>query len=257
MIPRKVPAAFVTVGDETGRNSGHIVSPQDLARGRRRPVFLARRIPLLLGAECGQGDLGRPMEGSRSCNFSAGADHVLFRLASLPAALAEAALGGPHPVLVSAYFSLFSVGLIFLIWAVSLRAGASEREALWSAFFGAASSSLFFYSRHFLPYDVALFTLFLALWFGLGGYSALNSAKVGGLVALGVLSYNGYWLLGFAVLGLHVLFGTGSAPHSASPRLLVSRGVLCGRCGRARDRAGVLSGSDCRLSFVFRLDQAG
>jgi hypothetical protein len=138
------------------------------------------------------------------------ADHVLFRLASLPAALLEQALGSPHPMLVSAYFSLFSVGLIFLVWAVARRARASETEALWAAFFAAASNCLFFYARHFLPYDVALSILFLAFWFGLGSYSAVNSALVGVVVALGILCYNGYWLLGFTIAVLHVLFGPGS-----------------------------------------------
>ena len=50
-------------------------------------------------------------------------DHVLFRLASLPAALLDHATAGRIPFLVPCYFALFSVGVIYLIWSVARRAG--------------------------------------------------------------------------------------------------------------------------------------
>ncbi len=137
------------------------------------------------------------------------ADHVLFRPASLPVALLEHALGGVHPVLVSGYFALFSTGVILLVWAVARRAGAPEGEALWAAFLAAAANTLFIYSRFCLPYDVALFTLMGALWLALGRFSERNSLVTGAAVALGVLTYNGYWLLGAAVLILHTALGDG------------------------------------------------
>jgi putative flippase GtrA len=142
------------------------------------------------------------------------ADHVLFRLVSLPPAMVEYAMGGTHLVLLSAYFSLFSVGVIFLVWAVARRAGASAREAMWAAFLAAASTSLLYYSRHFLPYDSAMFVLMVGLWLALGSYSAANSALVGCVVALGCLTYNGYWLMGASVLALHAAFGSGGAGRS-------------------------------------------
>lgn len=150
------------------------------------------------------------------------ADHVLFRLASLPAALPEAWSGGFHPVAVSAYFSLFSVGIIFLVWAVAQRAGGTEREALWAAFLAASSNSLFFYSRHFLPYDMGLFGMLVALWLALGPKSAANSLGVGCVVGVGFLTYNGYWLLGGSVLVLHAILGKGG------PGQFLSRAALSG-----------------------------
>jgi hypothetical protein len=137
------------------------------------------------------------------------ADHVLFRAAALPVAAAELLVGGTHPVLVSCYFSLFSVGAIFLVWAVARRSGAGEREALWAAFLAACSGSLFYYSRHFLPYDVSLCAMLLALWLGLGPFSWRRSLLTGAAAGLGFLTYNGYWLLGGCVLVLHTLLGDG------------------------------------------------
>jgi hypothetical protein len=154
------------------------------------------------------------------------ADHVLFRLVSLPAAIVQYWAGGHHEVLVSCYFSLFSVGAIYLVWAIARRAGASDREALWAAFLAAASNSLFFYSRHFLPYDSALLALLLALWLALGSYSASNSLRVGLVVGLGFLTYNGYWLLGACVLALHAALGDGGAGRAWRRAVLAGAGFL-------------------------------
>jgi hypothetical protein len=153
------------------------------------------------------------------------ADHVLFRLASLPAALPEALAGGFHPVIVSCYFSLFSVGVIYLVWAIARRAGAPEREALWGAFLAAASNSLFFYARHFLPYDMALLGMLAALWLALGNYSAANSLRIGCMVGLGFLTYNGYWLLGAGILTLNAALGAGG-PDRLWKRAVFSVGGL-------------------------------
>jgi hypothetical protein len=137
------------------------------------------------------------------------ADHVLFRPACLPVALLENWIGGIHPLLVSAYLSLFSVGVIWLVWAVARRAGAPESEALWAAFLAAAANSLFLYSRFYLPYDVALFALMGALWLALGRASPTISILTGVVAGLGFLAYNGYWLLCAAVLILHTFLGAG------------------------------------------------
>ena len=137
------------------------------------------------------------------------ADHVFFRWAGLPVALLQHAVGGKSTLLPSLYFSLFSVGSIALLWAVARRAGASRPEALWVAFFAAASNSLFFYARHFLPYDIALFVMLCGLWLGLGPWSRRNSLLTGVVVGFGFLTYNGYWLLGGCVLVLHTLLGAG------------------------------------------------
>lgn len=150
------------------------------------------------------------------------ADHVLFRPAMLPVALVEHWAGGAHPVLVASYLSLFSVGAIFLIWAVARRAGAPESEALWAALLAAASNSLFLYARFYLPYDIALFVLMGALWLALGRASAATSLMTGVAAGLGFLAYNGYWLLGGAVLILHTLLGAGGRKR------ILTRGAWAG-----------------------------
>ena len=153
-------------------------------------------------------------------------DHVLLRPAALPAALVEHALGGEHPFIVSCYFALFSVGVILMVWALARRAGAPEKEALWAAFLTACSNSLFLYSRFFLPYDIALFVILGALWLALGTGSRLNSLAVGCVAALGLLTYNGYWLLAGTVLGLYALRGRGGLGRLPSRAAFATLGLV-------------------------------
>ncbi len=148
------------------------------------------------------------------------ADHVLFRPLALPAALLSSWTGGSYPALVWGYFALFSVGTIFLIWAIAVRSGASESEALWAAFLASASSSLFIYSRFYLPYDIALAELMAALWLALGRGTPGNSVLTGVVAGLGFLTYNGYWLLCGTVLVLYTALGDGGS------RKAVMRGGL-------------------------------
>jgi len=153
-------------------------------------------------------------------------DHVLFRLASLPAALLDHATAGRIPFLVPCYFALFSVGVIYLIWSVARRAGASDPEALWAAFFASAANSLFLYSRHYLPYDIALFEMMVALWLALGPFSAVTSLLTGCAAGLGFLTYNGYWLLGGCVLVLHAILGRGGRERMIARSVYSATGLV-------------------------------
>jgi hypothetical protein len=135
-------------------------------------------------------------------------DHILFRWAGLPPALFEQ-WTGPHPALAASYFGLFSVLAIALIWAVARRAGAGKEEALWAAYLAAAADSLFYYSRHFFPYDMALAGMLGALWVGLGPCSRRNSFLAGATAGIGFLIYNGYWLLGGCVTIVPVVLAGG------------------------------------------------
>ena len=148
-------------------------------------------------------------------------DHTLFRWFALPPGLFET-LAGTHPAVVASYFGLFSVLAIFLVWAVARRAGAGEDEALWAAYLAAGANCLFYYSRHFFPYDVSLALMLGSLWLALGPWSWRNSLVVGLVAGAGFLTYNGYWLLGGCVLILHSLLGAGGG------RRLVSRAALSG-----------------------------
>ncbi len=136
-------------------------------------------------------------------------DHILFRWFSVPPGLYEE-WAGPRPAVVAAYFGLFSVLAIYLLWRVARKAGAGEAEALWCAFLAAGANSLFYYSRHFFPYDIALCAMLAALLLALGKATVRNSLLVGAAAGVGFLVYNGYWLLGGCMLILYTLLGAGN-----------------------------------------------
>ena len=111
---------------------------------------------------------------------------------------------------------------IWLLKRVAQRLGASEREALLAAALMAMSSSLFYFSRHLVPYDVALTFGLLALHAGAApGSRARSSLLCGFLAACAFLAYAGSWTFGVAALMVH----SGIAEHR---RALVKRGLLAG-----------------------------
>jgi hypothetical protein len=134
------------------------------------------------------------------------ADHLLFKIVGLPAALWELR-HGDNPTLVASYFGLFSVFAIALVCAVARSAGASRRESLLAGLFAATANSLFYYSRHFFPYDLALALCLLGQWLALGRDAWWRSLGAGLAAGLGFLAYNGYWLLSAIVLIFHTLRG--------------------------------------------------
>jgi hypothetical protein len=136
------------------------------------------------------------------------ADHLFFKIAGLPVAWWEFRYG-EHPALVAIYFGLFSVAGLGLVYGIGRRAGAGAREALLAVFFAAGANSLFYYCRHFFPYDLSLFFCLLALGVALGESAWWRSVGAGLAAAFGFLSYNGYWLLGGVVLAAHVLTAKG------------------------------------------------
>jgi hypothetical protein len=96
--------------------------------------------------------------------------------------------------LAAALLALFSAANLWLIYSLALRAGASAAGAGWALLLAAASNSLFYFSRHLLPYDVALTVWLAALVLGLAPTS--RGALAGGLLAgLTYHFYNGYWFL--------------------------------------------------------------
>lgn len=97
--------------------------------------------------------------------------------------------------LAAAMLSLFSVLNIWLVHRLAQSGGASESEALWAALLMAASNTLFYYSRHLLPYDCALSAALGALYFAVTGSTRARHAAGGALAALTFGLYNGYWFL--------------------------------------------------------------
>ena len=182
--------------------------------------------------------------------------HTLFPdFGLIPAFLEEWA--GPHPAAVASYFGLFSVGAIFLIWAVARRSGAGETEALWAAYLAACANSLFYYSRQFFPYDISLCAMLAGIWWGLGAWSPRNSLRVGAIAGIGFFTYNGYWLLGACVLILHSLLG-GGGWRSVLPRAARAGAglalVILGVAGLNRALGFNLVGEDSQLGTIAQGD---
>ncbi len=132
-------------------------------------------------------------------------DHFLFKVIGIIPALAEMKIG-PDPRIPAYFLAIFSTLNIWLIWQVARRSGAGPKEALIVAGFFAASNSIFYYSRHILPYDPALTFALAALLAAVGGTGKYLSAFAVGLAAGGtILTYNGYWIIAVSAMALGAL----------------------------------------------------
>lgn len=132
-------------------------------------------------------------------------DHLLFKAASLLPASLEILLGTPGWVS-ALFFGLASTWVLWLVARVARAAGASEEESLVALLLAACTTSLFYYSRHYFPYDLSLGLLLLSLLAGLPEpASRRHSLSAGIWAGLGFLCYNGYWTLAGAALVVHVL----------------------------------------------------
>lgn len=90
--------------------------------------------------------------------------------------------------------ALFPVAIVWLVHRFARAAGAPEPEALWAAGLAALSNTLFYFSRHLLPYDAALAAWLAALV--LLHRDGLRVLILSGLLAgLAFHLYNGYWFL--------------------------------------------------------------
>src|SRR5262249_40068415 len=92
-------------------------------------------------------------------------------------------------------------------------------EALVAATLMAATTTMFYYARHLLPYDSALALGLLALWCGVGT-SRRDSIGCGAAASAAFITYNGYWLLVAVVLLFHVLHEGRTTPRSGLLRAI-------------------------------------
>ena len=130
-------------------------------------------------------------------------EHLGYKVIGMIPALLEQILGRSL-VLPAMFFSLFSTLNLYLIFLLSKRVGASAREALFALTFSALSQCLFFYVRHFLPYDVSMTFGLLAVYVGLvDRESARRSLVCGALSFLCFVTYNGYWSLAALAMLVH------------------------------------------------------
>ncbi len=152
------------------------------------------------------------------------AEHFFYKiLAVIPAAIEKVTFTNPKiPALFFSFFSLFN---IWLFWKLCSQLGADDYEALISATLLALSTSFLYYTRHLLPYDVALTFGFLALLFAFTRRSGVRDSCLCGIFSsLTFLTYNGYWTFGaFALIG-HCLYRAPNYSH------VIRRALISGAC---------------------------
>jgi hypothetical protein len=151
-------------------------------------------------------------------------DHLGFALISAPIAAVQFAMGHALsrsgtglmllPGIVLSQASVISVALVY---AIARRAGRDRAEALTAAALMASAATMFYYSRHLLPYDASLAIGLLAVWCGVGS-SRRDSLACGAAASAAFITYNGYWLLAGSALLLHVVREGRTTLHSAIVR---------------------------------------
>ena len=136
------------------------------------------------------------------------ADHLLFKVVGVVPAVVELNLGsaGGNDLRIPAlFFSLFSVINIWLLGRIAQRMGADGAEAILASTLVALSSSLFYWARHVVPYDLAMTFGLLAIYVGAPiHWRGWSSILCGVLAACAFLIYAGYWTLGGAALLIHL-----------------------------------------------------
>ncbi len=129
-------------------------------------------------------------------------DHMGFTGLSVPLVFVQVQLNRRLAIpvastywLASFLISLSSIGVILLTHRIALMLKASPREALYSALFVSASSVLFYFSRHLVPYDLALLFLLCFTACGLADECPWKVGLLaGGFAVLTFLTYNGNWV---------------------------------------------------------------
>jgi hypothetical protein len=121
----------------------------------------------------------------------------------------------------SILLSLFSTANIWLVWRLARCGGADEREALWAAAAMASSNAMFYWSRHLMPYDLALFWALASASFALRPSPRPRDSFLAGVLGFAAfVTYAGSWSLVACVLAAHVLSA------GREPRLAVRRAAL-------------------------------
>lgn len=103
--------------------------------------------------------------------------------------------------------SLMSVASIGLIYAIARQAGAGKTEGFIAAVLMASATSMLYFSRHLLPYDLSLALALFALWIGLDVCSGFTRSLLCGFLAgLAFFTYYGYWSLPVIVGAIHTFW---------------------------------------------------
>jgi hypothetical protein len=137
-------------------------------------------------------------------------EHVGFKIIGILPALAER-ITRESLVLPALFFSIFSVLNLLLIYLISRKAGASDKESLYALIFAATSMSLLYFSRHIMPYDPAMTFGLLAISTALAEKQDFKTSLTCGALGFACfITYNGYWALAGVSLLVHILQGNPS-----------------------------------------------
>jgi MFS family permease len=124
------------------------------------------------------------------------ADHMGYKLVMMLPALGQLQWGWSTDQVALLGSGLFSTLSVLLVYLLARRLGGGIAEARWSALFMVASTSMLYWSRHLMPYDLSLFVALLALWIGTGPTVRPLRSALAGFVGFGsFFVYNGSWLL--------------------------------------------------------------
>jgi len=133
------------------------------------------------------------------------ADHLGFKVLSVIPALLQLRFGGGYQI-ATFFLSLLATSCIGWMWLIARRAGADHNEALGVALVFACSNTLFYWSRHLVPYDAALFWGLACLFVALKPAPRVRDSVFAGVLGLlAFVTYTGYWTWVALVLGGHVL----------------------------------------------------
>jgi len=114
-----------------------------------------------------------------------------------------------------------------MVYAISRRAAATSAEALLAAFLMACSNAMFYYCRHFLPYDLSMALALFSLWLGIAEKTTRwVSLRCGLILGIAMLTYNGCWITGAVVLAFHVLYRVPSAAAAVERAVLAALAAI-------------------------------
>ncbi|MBF0363511.1 MAG: hypothetical protein HQK49_20995 [Oligoflexia bacterium] len=155
------------------------------------------------------------------------ADHFLFKvIAVIPATFQIAMIkysksnsnnpnpnpnSTPNSKIPALFFALFSLGNLLVLWGIVQRLGGSRRLCFMSTLFLSLSTTFLYYSRHLLPYDMAMFFGLSSVFFAITKRDIniinqnYNSIFCGLLASCAFLTYNGYWILALLSLLIHFM----------------------------------------------------
>ncbi len=104
------------------------------------------------------------------------------------------------------FLGVFATFNIAWVWLIARRLGAGDAEALGSALAMGCANSMYYWSRHLMPYDLALFWSLACLYVALKPSARwCDSLWAGILGCIAFVTYNGYWTIVAVALVLHVL----------------------------------------------------